>query len=298
MDSSKVGEWDISYLKSVFDYELDPSKGDEDPNALKPNARYVEETGDDDYDPIFGPSNPVDTRTVVGTIDSYMVDEETRDESMLTPEFHPDDTLELNLNEEIRQFRKSLDIIETYQDAFLAEYEIPRHVAKWVGYPELVAYPPKNYTNNRFTRPEHRTDFDSMTPYRARKTAVEYARAKNAEWLPVGVSAAYHKAQRAPYEKYNTLVGTLQAGDKDPAIVQQIQPALKVLGSIADLLSIEGKIFRFHYHGLMKNKYGMQCWTQTLIRDCGVECDNVIFETGFRKRDKAYDGGDAWYGPY
>ena len=29
-----------------------------------------------------------------------------------------------------------------------------------------------------------------------------------------------------------------------------------------------------------------------------VDCTGVVFETGYRKRDPAYDGGDLWYGPY
>jgi len=46
----------------------------------------------------------------------------------------------------------------------------------------------------------------------------------------------------------------------------------------------------------MKNKYGMSCWTETLIRDCGVNVTGVVFETGFRARDPAYDGGFAYHG--
>lgn len=306
IDSSTLGVWNILDLKAKFDYELDPEAGDPDPNEKDPNFRYIEENPVDDegveigWDPMRGTSNPIDTRTIIGTADSYMIDDETRDDSMLTPTFHPED-IEKPFNEEIVKFRKSLDIIETYTDPFLGpDVEVPRNVAKWHGLPQRLSYPEKDYTNNRFTKDKDLTDFDALSPYVARKTAVQYARAKNAEWLPAGVSAEYHAKERAPYEKVGTLMGTLREGEKDPAIVELIQPALKVLGSIVDLLSIEGdgKIFRFYYHGLIKNKYGMSCWAQTLIRDCGVECDNVVFETGFRKRDPQYDGGDPWYGPY
>mmetsp|Transcript_32987 Transcript_32987/g.49833 ORF Transcript_32987/g.49833 Transcript_32987/m.49833 type:complete len:415 (-) Transcript_32987:82-1326(-) len=307
MDASTLGVWDIHDLKAKFDYELDPEKGDPDPNEKDPGLRYVEENPVDEdgveigWEPMRGASNPIDTRTIVGTTDSYMIDDDTRDDSMLTPSFHPGD-IEQPFNDDIEKFRKSLDIIETYTDPFLGpDVEVPRNVAKWHGLPQRLSYPEKDFTNNRFTKEEDLTDFDSMSPYVARKTAVQYARAKNAEWLPESVSAEYHAKQRAPYEKVGTLMGTLREGEKDPEIVELIQPALKVLGSIVDLLSIEGegKIFRFHYHGLIKNKYGMSCWAQTLIRDCGVECNNVVFETGFRKRDPQYDGGDPWYGaPY
>ena len=246
---------------------------------------------------MFGPSNPVDTRTKTGAVDSYMIDEESRNEAMLTPEFHPNDP-EIVFNEEVIKLRKSLDIIESYTDEFLPnDLAVPRHVAKWYGYPEMIKYPPKNYTNNRFTKVEDLTNFDALDPHRARVRAVELARDNNAEWLPNGVSQQWHKDQRQIYEDHGTLVGSLRKGECDPDIVELIQPALKVLGSCAELLSIEqDTVFRFHYHGLIKNKYGMACWTETLIRDCGVEVTGVVFETGFRKRDPAYDGGDPYYG--
>lgn len=306
IDASTLGVWNILDLKSKFDYELDPELGDPDPNVQDPSFDYLAENPKDDegvelgYNPLFGNPNPIDTRTIVGTVDSFMVDEKTKDESMLTPEFDPDD-IELDINEDVRTFRKSLDIIESYTDPFLGpDWEVPRNVAKWHGLPQRLAYPEKDYTNNRFTEEKDLTPFDDYTPDRARRTAVEYARAKNAEWLPPGVSAKFHADERAPYEKVGTLMGTLREGEKDPQVLKQIQPALGVLGSSVDLLSIEGdgKIFRFEYHGLIKNKFGMSCWAQTLIRDCGVECNNVVFETGFRKRDPWYDGGDHWYGPH
>lgn len=306
IDASTLGSWGILDLKSKFDYELDPEKGDADPNEQDQSFTYLQENPKDEdgievgYNPIFGSPNPIDTRTIVGTVDSYMVDQKTKDESMLTPEFHPGD-IEGDFNEDVRTFRKSLDIIESFTDPFLGpDWEVPRNVAKWHGLPSRLSYPPKDFTNNRFTKEEDLTPFDDYSPDRARKTAVQYARAKNTEWLPEGVSAKFHADERAPYERVGTLVGTQREGEKDQQIVDVIQPALKVLGSSVDLLSIEGegKIFRFDYHGLIKNKFGMACWAQTLIRDCGVECDNVVFEAGFRKRDPWYDGGDPWYGPY
>jgi hypothetical protein len=306
IDASTLGVWNILDLKSKFDYELDPEKGDPDPNEKDPSFSYLQDNPKDDdgieigYNPLFGNPNPIDTRTVVGTIESYMVDPRTKDESMLTPEFHPDD-IEAEYNENVRSFRKSIDIIESFIDPFLGpEWEVPRNVAKWHGLPQKLSYPPKDFTNNRFTKEEDITPFDDYSPHRARMMAVQYARSKNTEWLPESVSLQYHAEQRAPYDQIGTLVGSLREGEKDEEITELIQPALKVLGSCVDLLSIEGegKIFRFAYHGLIKNKFGMACWAQTLIRDCGIDCDNVIFETGFRKRDPAYDSGDPWYGPY
>lgn len=228
-----------------------------------------------------------------------MIDETTKDDSMVTPQFAKDD-LEIDYNEDIVTFRKSLDIMETYVDPFLpADLELPRHVARWHGYPTPMYFEPQNYTNNRFTSAADKTDFDSLQPWQARTKAVELARAKNAEWMKEDVSLAWHQQQREPYEKYGTLVGTVRKGECDPVLVEAIQPALRVLGSCVELLSIEneGTVFRFYYHGLMKNKHGMSCWAETLLRDCGVELTGVVFETGFRRRDPAYDGGDPWYGP-
>ena len=381
IDASTWGTWTIQDLRSKFPYEYDPlDPNDVDPNIAQlhqPNTRYLAETPKDDdnveigYDPIFGPSNPLDTRTILGAIDSYMIDSATKNDTMLEPQFPIPNDPEIMYNEEIVQFRKSLDILETYTDTFLpSDMIIPRRVATWYGYPEPMYLTPQNFSNNRFTDLDRMTNFDTMSPYDARKKAVELARSKNAEWLPNGVSQQWHQSQRAPYEKYATKIGTLQPGDCDPELVSMIQPALSVLGSCCQLLSIEGydptdgndedrddrrmshpnndndenyddifsdggrsmtydstdddeddddsdsrieqqqqrqqplvmisthkTIYRFAYHGLMKNKYGMACWTTTLLQDCGVPVTNVIFETGFRKRDPIYDGGDPWYAP-
>lgn len=303
IDATTLGQYDITDLNTKFDWEWNPET-DPDPNSIPSEGRYLAETEKDEegvekgYDPYFGPSNPVDERTLIGTVDSYMIDEKTRDEKMLTPQFRPGDP-EIAYNEEIVRYRKSMDIIESYVDRFLpGDMPVPRNVAKWYGYPEPMRYPQKNYTNNRFTKVEHLTNFDELTPFRARQKAVELARAKNAEWLPPGVSQAWHREQRRPYEEVGTLVGTLRPGKIDGEILETIQPALKVLGSCAILLSIEGegRVFRFHYHGLMKNRAGMEAWTETLIRDCGAEVTGVVFETGFRTRDPSYDGGDPYHG--
>mmetsp|Transcript_13663 Transcript_13663/g.15655 ORF Transcript_13663/g.15655 Transcript_13663/m.15655 type:complete len:449 (+) Transcript_13663:161-1507(+) len=303
---SKPGVYNIFDLRTKFDHELDPEmKGDEDPNELDPDERYLKENPKDEdgldlmWDPIRGACNPIDTRTIVGTAESPMVDPRTRDVSKLTPEFHPGD-IEEQENEEIRLFRKSLDIIETYTDPYLGpDVPVPSNVAKWHGHPIRLAYPKKDFMNNRFTKEEDETDFEAISPYRARKLAVWYAREKNTEWLPTEVSQAYHDDKRQPYEDYGTLMGTLREGEKDPDVVKSIEPALHILGSIVTLLSIEGddqNIFRFKYWGLIKNLYGMERWTEKLIREeCGVSCNNVVFETGFRKRDPLYDGGDPHY---
>lgn len=379
MDAATLGTWTIQDIRSRFEYEWDPTNPESiDPNLValnQPGTRYVEETTKDDdgvelgYDPIFGPSSPMDRRTILGAKESYMIDEQTKNEQMLEPLFKDPKDPEIEFNENIVQFRKSLDMIETFIDPFLssqylqqdalqdedlvrkrtaqeleklhdkndpkydankAVMEVPRHVAKWHGYPEQTFLEPKNYTNNRFTKIDELTDFDSMTPFRARQRAVELARSQNAEWMPRSVSYDFHVQQRQPYENYQTLVGTLRkAPSINPTIVEMIQPALQILGSCVELLSIDeidlkddknkeskastGLVFRFAYHGLMKNKHGMKAWTQTMLDECflnssddddesgapggGLRVTGVIFETGFRRRDAPYDGGDPYYGP-
>mgnify|MGYP005854648907 CR=1 FL=1 len=313
IDSSTLGTWTIFDLESQFEYEWHPNKSDEpDPNKAaltEPDTRYLPETPKDEdgievgFTAVFGPSNPIDERTILGTKDSFMIDGRYRDDSLLTPQF-PEDDPEIEYNENVVQFRQSLELLETYIDPFLPEdMPVPRHVAKWHGYPEPTFLEAHNFTNNRFTADEDRTDFDALTPHRARERAVELARAKNAEWLPDGVSQAWHQSQRQPYENYATLMGTMRKGECNPDLVEQIQPVLQVLGSSVDLLSTHENddgsvIFRFAYYALMKNKHGMKSWTEEMIRDCGVDhLSNVVFETGFRRRDPAYDGGDPYYGP-
>ena len=311
MDAATLGTWTIRDLQSRFPYEWDPENPtDRDPNMVeleqagarfKPGVDVGEDGIDVGYDPMFGQSNPQDERTILGTMESYMIDDKTKDESLLPDQFPPGD-LEIDYNQDVVKFRRSLDIIETYTDEFLpATMQVPRHVAKWHGYPEPMSYPHKNETNNRFLEDTpNPTDWSKLDPWRARRKAVELARAQNADWLPPGKSQQWHASKRAPYEKIGTLVGTLRPGPIDESLREQIQPALDVLGSCVDLLSIEGEeqtVYRFHYYGLMKNRHGMSCWAETMIRDCGVEVTGVVFETGFRRRDQAYEGGDCWYPP-
>ncbi|GKY90821.1 hypothetical protein MPSEU_000054900 [Mayamaea pseudoterrestris] len=309
LDAETLGAWTMRDLQARYEYEWDPlapqTNDNMDPNIrsvqkeMAFGASFVTEAPIDDegievgWDPVFGHSNPIDSRTMIGSRNSFMTDIRTRNESMLEPQFAPHDP-ELALNDQVVQFRNTLEVIETTIDPFLPDtLPVPIHVAKWHGYPEPDGFEPKNYTNNRFT--DNPTNFDEMTPFRARQRAVELARSKNAEWLPAGVSQAWHAKERAPYEAYQTLVGTLRKGECDANIVDQIQPALQIFGSCTELLSIKDGVFRFHYHGLIKNKYGMNAWMESLLQDTGVEVTGVIFETGFRKRDPAYDGGDPYY---
>lgn len=302
IDPETLGKWDESDLEGRLEYEYDPAKGHDDPNILDSRFEHIKSVPVDDdgveymYDPIFGRANPIDERTILNPQDSYMIDDETRDDAIVTPTFLEGD-VEIDYNADITAFRKSLKIVETFVDPYL-NIEVPRHKAKWYGYPEQIGYPDKPDLENRFTKPEDKTDFDSLSPYRARKKAIELARSKNNEWLPKGKSVEFHNARTDIYKKKGLLVGSLMKGEVDADLKERIQPVLNILGSCAELIETNDTVFRFHYHGLIKNKRGMAAWTQTLIEECGVECTNVVFETGWRKRDPYYDGGDKWFGPY
>lgn len=297
------GQWDERDLEGPpIAGEWDPDT-DPDPNVLDPQFEYVQTIPVDDdgvelmYDPMHGPGYPIDERTIINPSESYIIDEKTANATSVPKDFPDDDDPEVQYNADVKAFRRSLKIVETYTDQWTG-LEHPRHVAQWHGTPPLETYPKKPWTNNRFTAEGDKTDFSKLDPHRARKKAIELARSKNNEWLPKGVSAAYHDERTQAYADKGLLVGSTLPGECDPAVVERIQPALDVLGSVADLLSIQDGVFRFHYHGLIKNRRGMAAWTETLIDDCGVECTGVVFETGKRKRDPWYDHGDHWYGPY
>lgn len=252
IDAATLGTVTITYLKSKFYYEWDPNSGTADPNLVelqKDNTKYLKDVEIDNdgveigyYDPVFGPSsNPMDTRAIrnkaiLGSVESFMIDSKTRDSSMLAPQFPDTDDPEIDFNEDAVTFRHSLEIMETCVDPFLpGDMIIPQHVAKWHGYPDQMYFEQKPFTNNRFTTDlDNMTDFDSMDPHRARVTAVELARAKNAEWLPHGVSQDFHKSERAPFNAIKTVVGSYQKGEIDDELLQCIQPALWVLGSCVD----------------------------------------------------------------
>jgi hypothetical protein len=302
IDPESLGKWDENDLTGRLEYEFDPDKGDADPNILNPKFEHVTDVPVDEegveymYDPIFGRSNPIDSRTIINPQDSFVIDDETRDDAIVTPTFHEGD-LEIDSNADFKAFRKSLKIVDTYVDPYL-NMEVPRHKAKWYGYPEKMNYPDKPDIENRFTKPEDKTDFTKLSVYQARKKAVELARSKNNEWLPKGKSVEFHNARTEIFKEKGILTGSFQKGEIDEKIKGKIQSVLDILGSSAELLEINDTTFRFHYHALIKNKRGMAAWTETLIRDCGVECTGVVFETGWRKRDPYYDGGDKWFGPY
>jgi len=304
IDAESLGVYTEEDFNCLTEYEWeDPNK---DPNLPPSNLEYlpaaeVDEEGiEKGWTPMFGASNPIDTRTVVTPLESYMIDPQTRNESLVTPLFFESDTdsngdsnPEQMLLKQVQQARIDLKRVDTFVDPWLNQ-EVPRRTAKWYGYPEKTSFPKKDFMNNRFTKPEDKTNFEALTPYRARKKAIEMARSSTNEWLPEGKSRERKWNRQKIYKEKGILVGSLGKGEMDEDIMNQIKPALKVLGSCAKLLQIsegasdELTVFRFHYKGAMKNRRGMAAWTETLIRDCGVECTGVVFETGGRGKDK-YD---------
>lgn len=288
IDSDTLGIYSEEDFKGKTDFEWDEGV---DPNDLDPTLEYYTENPVDEegvqkgWDPLYGPSNPFDERTIITPVESYMIAASSRDNRLVEPMFKSIDDPENAFNEEVTHLRKEMKIIDTFVDPWL-NMEVPRNVAPWHGYHQPLSFPRKDFMNNRFTKPEDKTDFTQLDPYRARQKAIELARSNNNEWLPEGYSQEYKRKKVAGFHRLNCLAGSLKEGEKDPAIVEAIQPCLKVLGDAATLLSIQETVFRFRYYGPMKNRRGIENWTKTMIRDCGVNCTGVLFETGGRKKDE------------
>jgi hypothetical protein len=160
----------------------------------KPSPKDFDEDGIEILSsPIFGPYNPIDERAIVTPLESYMVAEHSRNENSTLPStvvFLDDE--EKAFQEEVRQIRKEMKRLDTYIDPHL-QLPVPRNVRPWHGtvQEDKIPYEPKDFMNNRFTKPEDKTDFTKLDPYTARKTAVRLALMDNNEWLPAGVSEAY-----------------------------------------------------------------------------------------------------------
>jgi len=271
--------------KTRFEWDEDTNPNDLDQSLEYYTDKHINDDGvEEGWDPMYGPSNPFDERTIVTPVESYMTAEESRDTSMLQPVFKALDDPENAFNDDVKKLRKDMKIIDTYVDPWL-NMEVPRNVAPWHGYHEELQFPKKDFMNNRFTKPEDKTDFTKLDPFQARQKAVQLARSKNNEWLPEGYSEEYKSKKTKGFHRLKLLVGSLKEGPKDPDVVEKIQPCLKVLGNTVELLSIQETVFRFRYYGPMKNKRGIEAWTGTMIRDCAVDCTGVVFETGGRKKD-------------
>ena len=295
IDAESLGIYSEKDFDCITKSEYDLTQGH--PNDLNPALEHITENEVDEegvevgWDPMFGPSNPFDTRTVITESESHMVAERTRDDRIAPPPFFEPDDPESALNDEVKQIRKDMKIIDTQHDEWLG-IDVPRNVATWYGDVEGETekpFAPKAFENNRFTEPEDKTDFYSWDPTRARKTAIEIARSKNNEWLPEGVSEAYNNHQVRNFVKLDLLAGSMKTGECNPVLVEKIQPAMDVMGAAIELLSIqeedEATVYRFKFYGPIKHKRGMQAWMETLLRDCDVPVTGVVFEAGNRKRD-------------
>ena len=151
---------------------------------------------------------------------------------------------------------------------------------------DLRGFAPQPITGNRFTADEDRTDFSVLSPDEAIVRAREMARMNHNEWKPESVGIEYKRKKFEEQSKY--LAGSLKKVDIDPAILLAAAPALKVMGTVADPLSYTDGAWRFHYHGRMVHKRGLEAWLEQLLRECeGVHCTGVWFETGERVRDRS-----------
>ena len=191
----------------------------------------------------------------------------------------------VRFSQEVSQIKQDLAIPETFLDEWYTEEEVERFRTQPDGEdPTRKTFEAKPFMNNRFTDPKEKTDFTKLDPYRARKTAVQLARATNNEWLPEGYSAGKKASQFEEMEKRGILAGTIRPGPCDPDTVKRIQPAINVFNGCVNLLSIQDGVYRFHYHGLIRHKHGMKSYMLKLLKECDVHVTGVVFETG-RERD-------------
>lgn len=157
--------------------------------------------------------------------------------------------------------------IETYTDAYLQEdLPVPRHVSKWHGYimPMTYVHPQKNYA----------TTIDSQRKKTwCRLTSTIHRRHES--W-----SFNMHERSIVNGRIRSQDCRRNQAGAQGSGVVCRTVKYWEWRNSLSIQLS-----------WLMKNRFGMAAWTETLVPYCGVECTNVLFETGFRRRDPAYDDG-------
>jgi len=268
-----------------------------DKYSLITNGTDMESALDSIYQNYFQVETPtIDTCTIITPCDSFALEDEYID-TLFVKDYFDSDDIEYEFQKNVTNFRKSLKNIDTYYDPFL-KMDIPRKSLKWHGYPDRKKYPIQSPLVNQFTKMKNKTDFKNVLPQVSRFKSMEISRKKNNEWLTFDTSQQYHDNKRKPYEKYNITIGTLY---KDPnlKIPSNIKPVLEVLGNTVELLEIlQDNIYRFHYYGLIRNKKGIAAWTKNMLLDVGLNCTHVIMETGLRRRDHMYEGGNSWYGSY
>lgn len=293
-DDVEISSFDQVFSQTEVDAEVMERQRQKTEDEIYNQYEYYQPSAKDFDDdgveilssPIFGGYNPIDERAIVTPMESYMVAEHSRNDSSLA-NLYPDE--EAEFQEEVKQIRKDMKKLDTFVDPYL-QLDVPRNVRPWHGtvQDDKITYEPKDFSNNRFTKPEDKTDFTKLDPYTARKTAVRMALMDNNEWLPKGVTEEYFKKKSKWFRENNVLFGTLQKGECDPEIVELIQPVLRTLGNVVKLLSIqEPGVFRFHYFGPMKHRRGMQSWTKMMIHELGgVNCTGIVFETGLRVVDE------------
>lgn len=293
-DQTSSLEEDIDYAK------VDRERIESEERRYDQYTYYSETMVDEDgvevgWDPVFGPSNPIDDRAILSDIESYMVADATRDDRLLTPMALADEDA---FQQEVRAIRLNRNRLETYEDPYL-HVEVPRHARPWYGERDMDQnpYEPKDYMNNRYTRAEDKTDFTKLTPFEARKRAVFMARSKNNEWLPDGYSQERKAEDTRLFRERKILAGSLLQGEIDETKLEQLQPILRKIGGVATVLSIEEGVFRFHYKGPMKHRRGIRNWTEMLMTELDIDFTGVFFETGVRKvdpRDTVFKGFECY----
>ncbi|CAM9594963.1 unnamed protein product [Chrysoparadoxa australica] len=78
---------------------------------------------------------------------------------------------------------------------------------------------------------------------------------------------------------------SIEMGDVDPELEAAIEPALKVISPICDLIDTTDDVFTFKYHGQIKNLIGFEAYAKVLIDECYPKSKGVVMKTN-RSRDE------------
>ena len=160
---------------------------------------------------------------------------------------------------------------------------------EWEGFVEKP-----NWNNRFFKSEEERAKWEShyatLTPDEALQLSRQVARKDNNMWLDRERHELYTERKLGMLKDY--LVGTTREGDVSEEIREKIKPVMKVMGSVIEILSVTDGAYRFKYYGLLKNKFGTECWCKQLLQETGLEVTGVYFEAG----DREYDAEDNGVG--
>lgn len=102
-----------------------------------------------------------------------------------------------------------------------------------------------------------------------------------------------YKEVQVREDLFDVNAANLTHGHIDPRVVERIQPCLTVLGKAVELLEADDGVVRFLYHGLIRDKVGVEAYAKMLMEENGYpEIKSVLCEC---RRVRDYDGFEASY---